>query len=94
MNEKKIVIVSKTGYSKEHDALIEKLLESEPELISIWGKDCSLWEEIIDELSVGDASNIKAVTTSAHPDEPLEEVLRFAENWVLDSPTEVRVIEI
>ena len=94
MDESKVVIVSRSGYSSKYDSLIEELLESELDLISIWGQDCELWEEIIDELAVGDASNIRDVTTSSHPRESLEEVLQFAKDWETDKPSDVRIIEI
>ena len=94
MDESKVVIVSRSGYSSEHDSLIEELLDTELDLISIWGQDCELWEEVIDELAVGDASNIRDVTTSSHPRESLEEVIQFAEHWGTDKPSNVRIIEI
>ncbi len=92
--EKKIVLISKTGYSPQHDKLLMDLLNKGIELFSAWGKDCKLWEEVMDELAVGDGSNPISITTTSHPDEPIEDVLNMANCWTTDPPTEVKIIEI
>ncbi|MBK9129756.1 MAG: hypothetical protein IPM13_18520 [Phycisphaerales bacterium] len=34
------------------------------------------------------------VTTTSHPEETLEQVLLFAESWILDPPSRVEIIEV
>ena len=61
MSNYKFVLISESGYSKKHDKLLLNLLEQGYELFCAVGKDCEVWEEIMDELSVGDGSNSRYI---------------------------------
>ena len=93
---KKVVLVSTRGYDPSHDALLLSLIERRIELFCAVGKDCELWEEVMDELVVGpDGEGAWLVTTSSHPDESVAEVMEFAAQWRLDDgPPDVEVIEV
>jgi len=59
------------------------------------GRDCQLWEEVMDELVVGPTGEGDLdLTTTSHTDESVEEVIAFAESWNLDERSGVQVIEI
>lgn len=66
-------------------ALIENCLIDGVELIAVVGPECRLIEDVIDEIIVGDGSDdSRYITTSSHPNEALEDVLKFAEIWACD----------
>ncbi len=94
MKNIKIIIVSESGYSDKQDNLILSLLDQGYELFCIVGKDCKLWEEIIDALAVGNGENIRYTTTTSHPDEKENEVIEFAEVFQVSRPSGVDVVYV
>lgn len=59
------------------------------------GADCEVWEEVMDALVVGpDGRGEWHVTTTSHPDESLNDVVEFAQQWQLDEPSEVEIIKV
>ena len=72
----------------DHAALaefVERCLRDGVRLISIAGEDAEAVEFEFDLLVVGDGSNEGPfLVTSAHPGEPLLEVLEFASSWFCD----------
>jgi hypothetical protein len=74
----KVVLISITGYHQKHDVLLLSYLDQEFELFSVVGKDCELWEEVMDELAVGDGSNSRYISTTSHPGEKVEDVFSAA----------------
>jgi FlaA1/EpsC-like NDP-sugar epimerase len=75
----KIVINSASGSTGALDELVEQFLSGGVKYVAVVGKDCSLIEDIIDELVVGDVSDeSRFILTSSHPDQRLEEVIEFA----------------
>jgi hypothetical protein len=94
-NAKKVVLVSKRGYDASHDGLLRSLIARKIELFCAVGRQCELWEEVMDALVVGPTGECEwHVTTSSHPSETVDEVVEFAKNWRLDEPSEVEVIEV
>ena len=92
---KKIVLVSKSGYDKSHDVLLEALLARRIELFCVVGEQCALWEEVMDELVVGPYGDGKLdLVTTSHPDESVAEVVEFAESFTLEAPSTVEIIEV
>lgn len=92
---KKVVLVSNGGYRASHDDLLRGLINRRIGLFCVLGKDCQLWEDVMDELVVGPTSeNGWHVTTTSHPNETIEEVLEFARTFQLDKPTRVEIIEV
>jgi len=77
---KKVIVFSRNGYTEKHDDLLNRLIDEKILLFCAVGKDCKLYEEIMDELFVGkgDERDFDLITTS-HPDETLDDVIQFAE---------------
>ena len=49
----------------------------------------------MDELCVGpNGTGAWNVTTTSHPDETVEEVVRFAEQWNLEESSSVEIVEV
>jgi flavodoxin len=94
MKNSKIVLISKSGYSKKHEELLVSYLDQGYELFCVVGKQCELWEEIMDELAVGDGTNSRYITTTSHPDETEEEVIEFAKNFSINKESGVVVVRI
>lgn len=92
MEDRKLVLISKSGYSSKHDVFPVSLLDEGYELFCVVGKDCELWEEIMDEIAVGDGTNSRYITTTSHPDESVEAVISFAESWPTEHPSGIRVV--
>jgi hypothetical protein len=91
---KKVVLVSKTGYHPRHDDLLRSFINRKIVLFCAVGKDCRKWEAVMDELCFApDGTEIHFVTTASHPDEPVENVIHFAEFWS-EGGEDVDVIEI
>ena len=53
---KKVILNSKTGYSTQHDPLLNDLVEARVLLFCAVGKDCEKWHDVMDEIYVGDGS--------------------------------------
>jgi flavodoxin len=90
----KVVLISESGYSKEHDELLISYLDQGYELFCVVGKQCELWEEIMDEIAVGNGTNSRYITTTSHPDETEEEVIEFAKSFGTNITTGVVVVRI
>jgi hypothetical protein len=72
-----------------HDAalaeFVEHCLKDGVRLIAIAGPDADKLELQVDMLVVGDGSDeTRFLVTSAHPNEPLDEVREFATGWLCD----------
>ena len=94
-NAKKVVLVSKGGYNTSHNDVLQSLIERRICLFCAVGKDCELWEDVMDELAVGPSGEYAwHVTTTSHPNESIEEVIEFAKLFHLDEPTSVEIIEV
>lgn len=89
----KIVLVSKSGYHSELEALVEQFILDGVKFVGIVGEDCARVEDIIDEIVVGDGCNYNFILTSSHPGESIEEVVEFAHLLSLDCADEVQVVQ-
>jgi hypothetical protein len=68
----KIVLNCSRGYRTELDAMVEQFIADGVKFVAVAGSDCSLVEDIIDELVVGDGSDeSRYILTSSHPGEPV-----------------------
>lgn len=94
MKNKKVVLISKTGYSKEHDNLLVSFIDEGYELFCAVGIQCELWEEIMDEIAIGDGSNSRQITTTSHPGESEDEVIEFASNFSTSMHSGVDIVRI
>ncbi len=64
------------------EPFVEQCLLDKVVLIAVVGDGCEHVEDVIDEIVVGDGSDdSRFVVTTSHTDEPVHEVLEFAENW-------------
>ena len=95
-----IVLVSKSGYSDAHLSVLRQMLEKKIDLFCAVGEECNKWEDAIDwlavELDVNGELPGAYCTTSAHPNETVEEVVEFAKEWnrLKGLEPDVDVIEI
>lgn len=94
MRELKFVLISESGYSPEHDALLSSILDEVFELFCVVGNDCEIWEEVMDEMAVGEGENARYITTTSHPNVSVEDVIQFAEAWRTSSVSGVKVVRI
>lgn len=90
----KVVLVSKSGYDEKYDELLSSFLDREFELFCVVGKNCEKWEEVMDEIAVGDGANSRYIITTSHPNESELEVIEFAKNFVTETKSEVEVVRI
>ena len=94
---RKVILLSENGYSEKHDALLKSLIDEKILLFCAVGKDCQLWEDIMDELFIGEGEerDFDIITTS-HPNETLEEVITFAEIFEFEGIDnhEIKIIEL
>jgi len=92
---RKIVLVSNSGYDPSHDDLLRSFIDRKIELFCAVGRQCEVWEAIMDAVVVGPAGDFPwHVTTTSHPGETVADVVTFAESFSLDKPSEVEVIEV
>lgn len=92
---KKIVLVSRSDYEARHDHLLQNLVDRKIILFCAVGRDCEAWEDAMDWMCIGpDGESRGFVVTTSHPDESIEEVISFAEDWILDEPSSVEIMEI
>jgi hypothetical protein len=77
------------------EAFVEACLIDKVVLIAVTGEGCERIEDIIDEIVVGDGSDPgRFVVTTAHADEPLEDVLEFAKLWVTEADSRVDLVRL
>ncbi|WP_223669014.1 hypothetical protein [Kangiella shandongensis] len=94
MKNSRFVLISETGYQSEHDEILKAVLERGFELFCAVGKDCELWEEVMDELAVGDGIDSRYITTTSHPGESEEEVIEFAKSWIGEGESGIEIVRI
>ena len=78
-NLRKIILNCPEGYKPELDAMVEHYIRNGLVFVGVVGKDCEKIEDIIDEIVVGDGSEIRPfVLTTSHPNESIEDAIEFA----------------
>ncbi len=90
----KVVLISESGYSSKHDALLLSFLDQGVELFSVVGRDCELWEEAMDDLVVGGLESTRYITTTSHPGENVDDVMEFATAFNTKTSGAVHVVNI
>lgn len=90
----KVVLISKAGYSPDKNHILLNLIAEPMALFCAVGKDCQMWEEVMNDLCVGDGSNPVFIPTTSHPDEAIEEVIKFARVFSVDRDEGVRILEV
>lgn len=95
MYKAKVVLHSTRGYHAGIDALVEEFRASAVRFVGVVGVDCERIEDIIDELVIGDGSDLSwELLTSSHPTESLEEAVDFARSLTMELADDVQVVEI
>lgn len=78
-----VVLALPLSANDKLEPFVEACLMDGVALIAIWGEGCSAVEDRIDEIIVGDGSDpSRFITTSAHEDESLVDVVEFAGDWL------------
>jgi hypothetical protein len=91
---KKIVLYCPNGYNPCLVALVEDFVRDQVIFIAVVGDDCSKVEEIIDEIVVGKGDNDHYILTSSHPNESVEDAIRFADSLTGEFSGESQLVEI
>lgn len=94
MKNSKFVLISESGYSPEHDDLLESVLNRGFELFCVVGKDCKIWEEVMDELAVGDGTKSRHITTTSHQAESEKEVMEFVAFLSTDRKSGIEIVRV
>ena len=91
----RIVLHSPVMSPSKLEPFVEQCLRDCVQLIAVVGDGCADLEEEIDWIVVGDGSNpARFVTTSSHPNEPLEKVLEFAALWSCEGEEGVQQVRL
>jgi hypothetical protein len=91
---RKIVLHCPRGYQPRLDSLVAEWMHEGVVFVGAVGKDCAKVEEIIDEICVGDGSNMNFMLTSSHPGESLADAIEFAESLKGEHAGAVEVVEL
>ena len=94
MHSPKVVLVSTKGYlPSRDDALLQELIKSKIELFCAVGIGAEQWEDALDWLCIGRYGDGKhLITTTAHTDETVEEVIAFAELFKVSTPGQIEIL--
>lgn len=91
----KIVLISSVPYSAQHKPLLLDLIQRKIKLFCATGTECENWELAFDLLLTDPDSNFTHdITTTSHPDEPIENVLNLAELWHVEGSQAVEIIKV
>ena len=91
---RKIVLHCSRGYEPRLAPLVEEFIRSGVTFVGVVGPDCARVETIIDELVVGNGSRDYHILTSSHPEETIEDAVRFAESLAGDFHGEVQIVKL
>lgn len=94
MKNRKLVLISETGYDKKHDEFLASVLDQGYELFCIVGVQCELWEDMMDAIAARDRANPRHITMTSHPGEDEGEVIEFAEMFVLTVDSGVDIVRV
>jgi hypothetical protein len=91
---KKIVLHCRNGYQPQLDSLVEEFIRDGVVFVGVVGTDCAKVEDIIDELVVGLGDRDYDLLTSSHPNESVEDAVRFAGSLTGKYEGEVHIVEV
>jgi hypothetical protein len=91
---KKIVLHCRNGYGPRIDALVEEFIHDGVIFVGVVGVDCAKVEDVIDELVVGFGERDYDLLTSSHPDENVEDAVRFADSLTGKYEGESHIVEV
>lgn len=90
---KKIVLHCPRGLHQSIDSLVGALIKSGVTYVGVVGKDASRIEDIIDEICVGDGSNVYYMLTANHENETIQDAINLAEQLSGEYAGPVQVVE-
>jgi len=91
----KVVLMLPVKHPERLAPFVEKCLIDGVELIAVVGDGCVKIEDKIDDLIVGDGSDLERfITTSSHPNEPLADALNMAEVWFTAGDNRVELVSL
>jgi hypothetical protein len=90
---KKIVLHCRKGCDPRLDSLIEEFIRDGVAYVGVVGVDCAKVEDIIDELVVGFGECDRHILTASHPNETVEDAVRFASPLTGEFEGEVHLME-
>ena len=93
-HSKKIVLHCRKGYEPRIDTLVEEFIQDGVIFVGVVGVDCAKVEDIIDELVVGLGDRDYDLLTSSHPDQSVEDAVRFADSLTGKYEGESHIIEV
>lgn len=91
--EKKIVLNCPRGLHQSIDSLVDAFMQSGVTYVGVVGKDASHIEDIIDEICVGDGSNVYSMLTANHEDETIQDAINLAEQLTGEYVGPVQMVE-
>ena len=91
---KKIVLHCPNGFEPRLADLVKGFVRDGVVFVGVVGKDCTLVEDVIEELVAGIGERDDAMLTSSYPSECLDEVVEFARGLTDEYQGEVQVIEL
>lgn len=94
LHPKKIVLHCRNGYEPRIDTLVEEFIRDGVIFVGVVGTDCAEVEDIIDELVVGLGDRDYDLLTSSHPDESVEDAVRFADSLTGKYDGKSHIVEV
>ena len=92
---KKIVLIAHRAYQDSDESFLRGLYQRKIELFCAFGQHAQGWENAMDLVCIDPANSFDHhVTTTAHTDEPLEDVMNMAELWSVKGGNEVEIVEL
>lgn len=89
----KYILHSPVSDCSQLEQFIERCLKEKASLLAIIGPGCSELEDTIDEIVVGDGSDVtRFLCTTSHPDESFEDVFSFVQTWEFDDAGKIHQV--
>lgn len=95
-----VLLTTDKKYEDKYDHLLASILNEKPDVFLAHGPHSDDWEEAMDMLCVmRDIENIDPgafCNTTSHPNETLEEVIEFAEQWcdLKEAERDIKILKI
>ena len=90
---KKIVLHCPKGLHSSIDSIVDALIKSGVTYVGVVGKDAAHIEDIIDEICVGDGSDVYSMLTANHENETIQDAINLAEQLTGEYAGPVQIVE-
>jgi hypothetical protein len=91
---KRIVLHCPCGPTMALEYLIEEFIHDGVVFVGVVGPECSRVESLIDDMVVGADDRDQFMLTSSHPNESVEDAIRFARSLTGEYQGEVQLVEL